>query len=152
MMFLISTLLQSFASADMPQDNSTQKTKPSASGLSTNGELRTLGSLPPDFAVDSEGTMVGQGFVLENRLRSGLKYKKDNWKVSIQADLFTGQLAGDPWDLHGNLHRLHPETIGVFNRHNFTLREANISGKVGSLYLQSGMMKAFATYHAMHMF
>ncbi|MBM76754.1 MAG: hypothetical protein CMK59_15205 [Proteobacteria bacterium] len=142
MMLLFSTLLTSTSLADTKKPKKQEPNKQEASAFSTTGELRILGSLPPNFAVDSEGTMVGQGFVLENRLRAGAQYTKENWKASVQADLFTGQIAGDPWDLEGNLHRLHPETIGVLNPHNFALREANVSGKLGKLYLQTGMMKS----------
>ena len=36
------------------------------------GELRLLASLPPrDLQLDTEGTMLGQDFVLDSRLRTG---------------------------------------------------------------------------------
>lgn len=104
------------------------------------GTLRVIGTLPPDFVVDFEGNSVGQGFVLDSRLRPGIKMTYSRWGGELEGDLFDGQIAGDPWDLEGEIHRRHPEHIGVGGTDNYRLRKANLYGDLSFARIQLGMM------------
>ena len=41
--------------------------------LIESGELRYIGSLPPKLTLDADGTQLGQGPVLDQRLRTGFR-------------------------------------------------------------------------------
>ena len=72
-----------------------------ALAVSTTGELRYLASLPSDFVVNADGATLGQSFVLDQRARLGLAVEGGGFGLATEWDLFTGQLAGDPWDVPG---------------------------------------------------
>ncbi|MCB9689512.1 MAG: hypothetical protein H6735_31030 [Alphaproteobacteria bacterium] len=66
---------------------------------SIDGELRYIGSLPPEVVVDPSGTVLGQSAVLDQRLRAGGSLEVGAVRLSTQWDLLTGQVAGDTWSL-----------------------------------------------------
>jgi hypothetical protein len=108
-------------------------------GVEVTGEARLIGSLPPDFVVDVDGNQTGQGFVLDSRLRPRIDYRRGGWTFAVEGDLFTGQVAGDTWDLEGESHRLHPESIGVMDAGNFKLRRTSLRGRVGPVMVTAGL-------------
>ncbi len=73
-----------------------------AADVQTDGELRLIGSLPPDTPVDAEGTTVGQGFVLDSRVRGGLDIGFGRFVFASEVDVLSGQLVGDTWDIPGD--------------------------------------------------
>ena len=71
--------------------------------VQTTGDLRWIGTSTSDFAVDAEGHRFGQGPVLDQRIRLGLWAQAGLAKWEAEADLLTGQIAGDPWDVPGTI-------------------------------------------------
>jgi hypothetical protein len=113
------------------------------SKLATHGELRLLGSLPPDFVVDTLGNRVGQEFVLDSRLRVGVEWHPgSNWKIELQGDGFSGQVLGDPWDLAGTEDARHRERMGVVQPESFIPRVASVSGLIGGAHLEAGLVSS----------
>lgn len=110
--------------------------------VGSTGEVRYLASLPPDFVVDALGTTVGQGAVLEQRYRVGLGLAAKGWRVSTEWDLFTGQIAGDAWDLTGTQDVRNRGEIGVLDADSFVARRAAIEGTIGHVAFEGGWMTA----------
>jgi len=109
----------------------------------THGDLRYLASLPPDFVVDAEGDTVGQSFVLDERARVGVDLTGKGWAVATEWDLFTGQLAGDPWDIAGDVDARHRETMGVLTAHSFVPRVATVQGLLGPVQFTGGLQTSY---------
>lgn len=63
------------------------------------GHLRHLVESYPDVPVDAEGSTIGQGLVLDQRLRAGMSFGSAGFEIGTEWDLMTGQVAGDTWDL-----------------------------------------------------
>lgn len=104
------------------------------------GELRLLASLPPrDLQLDTDGTMLGQDFVLDSRLRAGLAFGKNGWRGVVEGDLFDGQLAGDAWDIPGAEDARERERVGVLTGDDFDLRRAFVKARLGVVGLQAGV-------------
>ena len=92
------------------------------------GELRLIESLPTDFQLDSDGTMLGQGPVLDTRLRMGAQIGPRTIHGRLEGDLFEGQAAGDPWDIAGTEDDRERHLIGVMRAGSFDLRQASVGG------------------------
>lgn len=105
------------------------------------GELRFIGTAPPDFAVDSDGTMVDQGAVLDSRLRLGGAMEMGGSTLDVELDLFDAQIAGDTWALSADDERRRADK--GMSSEAFTLRNAKVSGLVGPAMLTAG----FSTSH-----
>ena len=104
------------------------------------GELRLLASLPPkDLQLDTDGTMLGQDFVLDSRLRTGLAFGKGGFRAVVEGDLFDGQLAGDGWDVPGDTDARERERVGVLTGDDFDLRKAFVKARLGVVGLQAGV-------------
>ncbi|HJN76602.1 MAG TPA: hypothetical protein QGF58_21915 [Myxococcota bacterium] len=106
------------------------------------GELRFVGSAYPDFAVDSDGTMVDQGPVLDSRLRMGGSMAMGGSTLDVELDLLDAQIAGDVWGLSPDDERRRADK-GVMTPDAFTLRQAKVSGLMGPAMLTAG----FTTSH-----
>lgn len=111
-----------------------------AATLLSTGEWRLDGALPPDFATDEAGVMVGQGPVAGNRLRVGLGLHQDPWALETEWDLFSGQFAGDPWDLPGEVDARHREDLGIVDAGSFLPRKAYAQTQAGPVQLQLGLV------------
>ncbi len=108
----------------------------------TSGELRYIGSLPPELSLDAEGTQLGQGAVLDQRLRAGFELKSTEgpkWSLGTSWDLFTGQLVGDTWDAPGTIDERHREDLGVLDRGSFLPRKAGGSIEIGPIGISAGL-------------
>jgi hypothetical protein len=104
------------------------------------GELRLLASLPPkDLQLDNEGTMLGQDFVLDSRLRAGLAMGKGGFRAVLEGDLFEGQLAGDAWDVPGEEDARDRHRMGVATGADFDLRKAFFKTRLGPVGMQAGV-------------
>ncbi|MCB9680190.1 MAG: hypothetical protein H6733_01860 [Alphaproteobacteria bacterium] len=77
--------------------------------VSTWGHLRHILSRYPDFAVDAEGTMVGQPWSIDQRLRVGADLRYTGVRLATEWDLVTGQIAGETWDIPGDVDERHRE-------------------------------------------
>ncbi len=88
------------------------------------GQARAIGTVYPDFPVDDEGTEVGQGPTLDQRLRLSAGVGWHAMTVSTEWDLFTGQVAGDPWDIEGQEDARRRDRMGVLHRDSFVPRRA----------------------------
>ena len=96
------------------------------------GELRLLASFPPkDLQLDTDGTMLGQDFVLDSRLRTGLAFGKGGFRAVLEGDLFEGQLAGDAWDVPGEEDARDRHRMGVMTGEDFDLRKAFVKARLG---------------------
>lgn len=111
-----------------------------AEGFDTNGELRLLASLPPDPVLDTDGTTLGQGPVLDARARAGLSWARSSWKVGLELDLVDGQLAGDTWDLPGDEDARDRHERGALTEDGVGLRRAAVEGRLGAIGLQAGLV------------
>ena len=108
--------------------------------LSTTGEARLLGSLPPNFVADTEGHEVGQGFVLESRARVGLTWTGSDWHARTEWDLFSGQLAGDAWDIRGTEDARDRDVVGVWRPESFIPRRISADGMAGPIAVEAGLV------------
>ena len=107
--------------------------------FNTWGELRLIQSLPTDFQVDSDGTRMGQGPVLDTRLRVGTQLGSRLFHGRLEGDLFEGQAAGDPWDIPGEADARERQTIGVMRDGAFDLRKASLGGFAGPVAYEVGL-------------
>ncbi|MBX2798843.1 MAG: hypothetical protein KTR31_14300 [Myxococcales bacterium] len=117
----------------------TTEAPPEPPPLTTAGELRFIGSLPPDFPVDAEGTQVGQGPVLDSRLRASLDYRTGRLRLGTEWDLFTGQLAGDTWDLPTGIDERNRDTRTALTLQGVVPRRANVGLRTGAFDLEAGL-------------
>lgn len=122
--------------AEAPAAPSERKPDPA---VITDGELRLLGSLPPDVVLDTEGHRLGQGPVLDSRLRARVDVRQPGWRLAVAGDLFEGQLAGDPWDVRGDEDARDRELVGVLGAHAFDLRRLSVGGRIGPVDVEGGL-------------
>ena len=92
--------------------------------LELTGEYRLQGSFLSDFAVDAEGTTIGQSKSLDQRLRFGLGLGGNNFKFAVEWDLFSGQIAGDLWNIPGSVDARHREKLAAITADGFVPRRA----------------------------
>ena len=109
------------------------------SSFFTTGDLRWIGSLPPDLVLDDEGSTVGQGAVLDQRIRLGGGYRNHGWRVGFEGDLLEGQALGGTWSLGPGDDR-NRDTLGVVSGDSFSLREASLSKRIGWMRASAGVM------------
>lgn len=69
--------------------------------LDSHGELRAIGSLPPDPVIGPDGERLGQGAVLDSRVRAGLQWRPGRFQLALELDALDGQVLGDTWDVPG---------------------------------------------------
>jgi hypothetical protein len=110
--------------------------------FSTTGEVRLLGSLPPGVVVDPDGNELGQGAVLDTRLRAGLAYAADSWSLRTEWDLYDGQLAGDAWDVSGTTDARGRDGVGITAGSSFVPRRLSVEGRVGVVGVEAGLVTA----------
>ncbi len=103
------------------------------------GELRFIGSLPPDLTLDTDGTELGQDFHLDSRLRAGVYLGVPKIHVVFEGDMIEGQLAGDAWDIPGEIDERDRHRIGVTTSDDFDLRKAFVRGLAGPVSIQAGV-------------
>ncbi|MDP2307197.1 MAG: hypothetical protein Q8P18_14320 [Pseudomonadota bacterium] len=108
--------------------------------VTVSGELRFLGSLPPDAIVDPEGQALGQGPVLDTRLRAGGAYSAESWAFRTEWDLYSGQLAGDAWDVSGTTDARGREGVGLFAGRSFVPRRISVDGRLGVVGVEAGLV------------
>ncbi|GDX79716.1 hypothetical protein LBMAG42_15270 [Deltaproteobacteria bacterium] len=115
--------------------------KPKALTVTHEGEVRAVGSLPPgDLVVDPEGATLGQGAVLDSRIRFGMKFAFKGVEAHIGGDFLDGQLAGDAWDIRGTEDARHRESLDPFGPGSSTLRHFSLGGRLGPVALEGGVV------------
>jgi hypothetical protein len=107
--------------------------------LTTDGELREIVSSGSDFAVDADGTTLGQGLHVDQRLRVAGFAKGAKWRYGTEWDLGVGQLAGDTWDIPGDGDERHREIRGALTPDAFQPRQLWMGLRTGKLDLQWGL-------------
>ena len=110
----------------------------SALDAHTDGELRYIGTLPPDVVVDADGTATDQGFVLDQRLRAGVWVEFSKFELSTEWDLGTGQVAGDTWALPAD--ERGRDTLDAFTLDGIIARRAALKGTLGPVQLEAGLL------------
>lgn len=118
--------------------------------FATYGSERFMLNSYPDFAVDARGTTVGQGVAIDHRLRVGAGLAFGALRLSTEWDLFTGQIAGDTWDIPGDIDERRRWTRDGVSRESFIPRRAALSamvpdpagGKVPLVVLEGGLIPA----------
>ncbi|MSQ03099.1 MAG: hypothetical protein EXR71_14625 [Myxococcales bacterium] len=105
-------------------------------------EARMIGTLPPaGLVLDDQGHGLGQGMVLDTRLRLGLDVKWKGVDARTEWDLFDTQVAGDPWDIRGTEDARHRESTDPFGRPDvFTARRLSLAGRIGVVALEGGLV------------
>lgn len=106
----------------------------------TDGEARLIASLPPDATLDTEGTQLDQGFVLDSRLRAGAVLSPGAFKLKAEFDLFDGQIAGDAWGVPGIEDARHREEVDVLDGDSLSARQLSIGGRIGPAMIEGGLM------------
>jgi hypothetical protein len=96
--------------------------------------------LPPDFVVNADGDTVGQGFVLDTRLRLGVTVDAMGFQLRAEGDAFTGQVAGDTWDLGETPDERRRHQMGVFNTESFSPRVLAMSRQTPLGKIDAGLM------------
>lgn len=112
-----------------------------AADIRTDGELRLIGSLPPDIPVDAIGTTVGQGFVLDSRVRAGLDLSGDTLRMATELDVLSGQLLGDTWDIPGDAlgDERRRDALDAASVRGISPRELHLGWRPGKVDLQLGL-------------
>ncbi|MCO4747335.1 MAG: hypothetical protein KC912_21225 [Proteobacteria bacterium] len=128
---LITLLAFSITTADAQEDDQ---------GWATHGELREMLVTGTDFAVDAEGTTIGQGVHLDQRLRVGLTHTGMIRHFETEWDLFTGQLAGDVWDIEQSGDERRRDVYGATQLKGFQPRKLSYGGYVGNASIDVGLM------------
>jgi hypothetical protein len=103
------------------------------------GELRVVGTLPPDFVVDSEGNTVGQGLVLDTRARLGGELDLGGSTLLVEGDVLDAQALGDTWDL-GSIDERRRDEKGYLDADAYRLRQLSVSGVVKVVKVDVGLM------------
>ena len=99
------------------------------------GQFRMVGSMLTDFAVDAEGTHIGQETWLDARLRVGAKMPFFIGTLDTEWEINTPQLVGDLWEIPGIIDQRQRDTR-MFN----TLpRKLNLTGLVGPYQVSVGL-------------
>ena len=106
---------------------------------SIEGEVRAIGSVLSDFPVDAEGTTMGQGPVLDTRVRLGWSRTFEPTLLTLEGDAFTGQFLGDTWDIPGDVDARHRERLGVATADSFRARKISMTRMLGSVQTQMGL-------------
>lgn len=109
--------------------------------VALSGDLRWIGSSLTDFPVDGEGTTLGQGAWLDQRLRIGGAATPDpRWTFSTEWDLFTGQLAGDRWAVPGEIDARHREAQNALSLDGIRPRRLAATVRAGDFQLEAGLV------------
>lgn len=134
-------LLLSLAWAEAPAPLPEGPTPLAGPPFSTAGEARLLFSLPPAaVGVDDEGGTLGQGPVLDSRLRVELAAHAVGWNLRTEWDLFDAQLAGDPWDIPGDLDARDRQLVDPLRGDAFLARALALDGRLGPVAVDAGLM------------
>ncbi len=128
------------ATGNKKKNDDTPTDKTDGALFRTTGEARLIGSLPPDVVVDTDGTTIGQGFVLDSRLRAGIGLYPAGWNMRAEFDLFDGQMAGDTWDISGDEDARHREQLELFDSDSMTARRLSVGGTLGPITIEGGLV------------
>jgi hypothetical protein len=98
-----------------------------ATHFETWGHLREIGQLRPNISTDSEGGVVGQGPVLDQRLRLGAAARFVGLRLATEWDVATGQAAGDTWDLPVSIDPLQRDELAAWTTDGVVPRRISLS-------------------------
>ncbi len=112
---------------------------PDGGTFDTYGELRLIYSLPPAIQVDTDGMSLGQDWMLDSRLRTGLAVGGGGVRFVLEGDLIDGQLAGDAWDVPGEEDARDRHRVGVGDAEDYDLRKAFLKARLGPIGVQAGV-------------
>ncbi|MFT4621949.1 MAG: hypothetical protein ACI8PZ_000601 [Myxococcota bacterium] len=107
--------------------------------LTTAGEVRVLGVSSPDFPVDAEGHSVGQGFVLDTRVRGSLDLSIKGFRAGTEWDVLTGQIAGDTWDLPVDVDQRGRGELRALTGEGVVPRRANVGMRLAVVDIEAGL-------------
>jgi hypothetical protein len=98
-----------------------------------------------DFPVDAEGTQLGGGTVLEQRIRLGGGLEWERFSAGLAGDVLTGPIAGSAWGIASPEDTLavdqrHYGAIEPFSIDRFALRRASVSGQAGPVQMEVGVV------------
>jgi hypothetical protein len=103
------------------------------------GEYRLIGSLPGEMTVDTDGTRIGQAFVLDQRLRLGLGWQAKTWHAATEWDFLTGQVVGDTWDILGMEDDRNRDGLTSFTLDGIRPRRLSVGTDAGAVRLEFGL-------------
>jgi len=130
-----------FLSVALAADADADVTGIAGSPIYSTGDIRYVAALPPDFVANTDGVSVGQSFVLHQRLRPGFELRLDQFEAHFEADVLTGQLVGDPWDIPRFQDARQRQDIGVLDDGDaFVPRRGSISGRLGPVGVEAGLV------------
>jgi hypothetical protein len=109
-----------------------------APSWTTSGDVRLVGTVPPVLALDPDGGMLTQGPVFDQRFRLGAVAAWPTWKLVGEADLFTGQVAGDTWNIDGETDERGRHAIDAISPAGFALRQGYVNGRLGLVDVAMG--------------
>ncbi len=106
-------------------------------GIEVIGEVRAIGSLPPEVTVDADGTGSGASPQLDGRLRAGLHGTWGKVVADLEGDAFDGGWAGEPWAL-GSIDERRRD-VGLTWQDSYRLRKAWVAGRTSAGELGVGL-------------
>ncbi len=104
------------------------------------GHDRLILSTTSSALVDADGTDLAQGPVLSHRLRMGLRYPIKSWELDTEWDLLTGQVAGDTWDIEGDLDERHRQDLAGWTTAGHYARKLAVKGQVQFVQAEVGLV------------
>ena len=139
LLFLLILIVPASAAAKQTVD-----LKPADPGIflfETSGEYRLNFSFLDDFAVDAEDPALthGQTKYLDQRLRAGVDLQLARLRLATEWDLFSGQLAGDLWNL-GGLDDRRRDIYGAISPSGFVPRRASAMLRWKALDIEMGLV------------
>ncbi len=108
--------------------------------VESTGDVRWTRRSVTDFPVDPDGNTLGQDAVYTQRLRTGVAVKNDSVRIATEWDLFSGQLAGDTWDVPIIEDQRRRDLMGVWNRQAFKPRKGHIVATLPVAQIEAGLV------------
>jgi hypothetical protein len=100
------------------------------------GDFRLIQTTLTDFAVDAEGTTLGQGTWLDQRLRVGQSVALPVLKVETEWEVNTPQLIGDTWQIPGDIDERNREV----RDYSIVPRSIATTTYIGNTMVQGGLV------------
>ena len=95
-------------------------------------------------AMDGNHAKIGQS--VQQGRRDVARTQQDTLgalRVSTEWDLLTGQLAGDTWNIPGDIDERNRETFSALSLDGFAARELSLAGQAGGSLWKVGLMTYF---------
>lgn len=103
------------------------------------GHDRLIIQATSPITVDADGTEVSQEAAVSHRLRLGLAYPIKGWTLDTEWDLLTGQIAGDTWDIEGDLDERNRQELAAWTTAGHYARQLSAKGMIQGFQTEVGL-------------